>query len=102
MINAERTAGLRRLFLYKLLHYPVQTFRLLRRFTRYMPLRDVVHLIIKPFLGNKRGPTKNEVLSRAVEHPAMKDAAAELTTRPDAPFENVVLNKEASKSAHAH
>ena len=84
MINAERTAGLRQLFLYKLLHYPVQTFRLLRRFMRYMPLRDVVHLIVKPFLGNKQGPTKNEVLSRAVEHQAMKDAAAEFTTLPDA------------------
>ena len=84
MINAERTAGLRRLFMYKLLHYPVQTFRLLRRFMRYMPLRDVVYLIIKPFLGNKQGPTKNEVLSRAVEHQAMKDAAAEFTTLPDA------------------
>jgi hypothetical protein len=64
-----------------------------------MPLRDVIHLIIKPFLGNKRGPTKNEVLSRAVEHPAMKDAAAELTTLPDALIENVVMNKEALKSA---
>ena len=51
---------------------------------RYMPLRDVVHLIVKPFLGNKQGPTKNEVLSRAVEHQAMKDAAAEFTTVPDA------------------
>ena len=84
VINAERTAGLRQLFLYKLLHYPVQTFRLLHRFMRYMPLRDVVHLIVKPFLGNKQGPTKNEVLSRAVEHQAMKDAAAEFTTLPDA------------------
>ena len=102
VINAERTAGLRRLFLYKLLHYPAQTFRLLRRFTRYMPLRDVIHLIIKPFLGNKRGPTKNEVLSRAVEHPAMKDAAAALTTLPDVPFENVARNNEPPKSAHAH
>jgi len=34
-----------------------------------MPFRDVVHLIVKPFLGNKQGPTKNEVLSRAVEQP---------------------------------
>ena len=102
VINAERTAGLRRLFLYKLLHYPAQTLRLLRRFTRYMPLRDVIHLIIKPFLGNKRGPTKNEVLSRAVEHPAMKDAAAALTTLPDVPFENAARNNEPPKSAHAH
>jgi anaerobic magnesium-protoporphyrin IX monomethyl ester cyclase len=101
VINAERTAGFRRLFLYKLLHYPVQTFRLLRRFTRYMPLRDVIHLIIKPFLGNKQGPTKNEVLSRAVEHPAMKDAAAHLTTLPDALLENIAINKEATKSASA-
>jgi hypothetical protein len=67
-----------------------------------MPLRDVIHLIIKPFLGNKRGPTKNEVLSRAVEHPAMKDAAAALTTLPEVPFENVVLNNDPPKSAHAH
>jgi radical SAM superfamily enzyme YgiQ (UPF0313 family) len=78
-INEERRKGLRRLFIYKLLHYPVQTFRLLRRFFRYMPARDVVYLIIKPFLGKKQGPTKAEVLSRAVEHGAVKDAAAEMT-----------------------
>src|SRR6266542_714394 len=82
-INAERTAGLRRLFRYKLTHYPIQTFRLLRRFMRYMRFRDVVYLIIKPFLGQKQGPTKNEVLSRAVEHGALKEAAANLTTVPD-------------------
>jgi anaerobic magnesium-protoporphyrin IX monomethyl ester cyclase len=79
VINRERTAGFRRLFLYKILHYPKQTARLLRRFLRFMSLRDVVYLIVKPFLGVKRGPTRNEVLSRAVEHPALKDAAADLT-----------------------
>ena len=79
VINAERTAGFRRLFRYKLTHYPIQTLRLLRRFLRHMPLRDVVYLIIKPFLGNQRGPTKNEVLTRSVEHGAAKDAAAYLT-----------------------
>ncbi|MEY2429277.1 MAG: anaerobic magnesium-protoporphyrin monomethyl ester cyclase [Verrucomicrobiota bacterium] len=78
-INEERRKGLRRLFIYKLLHYPVQTFRLLRRFFRYMPARDVIYLIVKPFLGKKQGPTKSEVLSRAVEHGAVKDAAAEMT-----------------------
>ncbi len=78
-INEERRKGLRRLFIYKVLHYPVQTFRLLRRFFRYMPARDVIYLIIKPFLGKKQGPTKAEVLSRAVEHGAVKDAAAEMT-----------------------
>jgi radical SAM superfamily enzyme YgiQ (UPF0313 family) len=101
VINAERTAGLRRLFLYKLLHYPVQTLRLLRRFMRYMPLRDVVHLIVKPFLGNKQGPTNNEVLSRAVEHRAMKDAAASLTNVPDILLESVVKDKEFGKSTQA-
>ncbi|HXQ24527.1 MAG TPA: radical SAM protein [Candidatus Acidoferrales bacterium] len=79
VINAERAAGLRRLFAYKLTHYPLQTLRLLRRFLRHMPLRDVLYLIVKPFLGDKQGPTKNEVLTRAVEHGAMKDAAAQLT-----------------------
>ncbi|MBI4516937.1 MAG: B12-binding domain-containing radical SAM protein [Deltaproteobacteria bacterium] len=84
VINAERNAGLRRLFGYKLMHYPLQTLRLLRRFTRHMKLRDVGYLIIKPFLGNKSGPTSNEVLSRTVEHGARKDAAAALTQVPDA------------------
>jgi radical SAM superfamily enzyme YgiQ (UPF0313 family) len=79
VIHAERRAGLRRLFLYKLIHHPVQTFRLLRRFLRYMPVRDVAYLILKPFLGKRKGATKAEVLSRAVEHGAMKDAAADLT-----------------------
>jgi radical SAM superfamily enzyme YgiQ (UPF0313 family) len=83
VINAERAAGLRRLFRYKVLHYPVQTFKLLRRFTRYMKLRDVAYLIVKPFLGSGQGPTKSEVLSRAVEHGAVKDAAANLTQVPD-------------------
>src|SRR5215207_9611010 len=83
LINDVRRAGLRHLFIYKLLHYPVQTFRLLRRFMRYMPARDVIYLIIKPFLGKRKGPTNAEVLSRAVEQGARKDAAAELTQMGD-------------------
>ncbi|MBI3786127.1 MAG: B12-binding domain-containing radical SAM protein [Deltaproteobacteria bacterium] len=79
VINAERSAGLKRLFRYKLTHYPVQTFRLLRRFVRHMPLRDVLYLLVKPFLGQQQGPTKNEVMSRAVEQSAAKDAAALFT-----------------------
>lgn len=79
VINAERTAGLRRLFIYKLTHYPKQAFTLLRRLFRYMPLRDIVYLIIKPFLGNKKGMTKAEVMSRSVEHQQRKDEAAALT-----------------------
>ena len=90
VINDVRRAGLRRLFIYKLLHYPRQTFRLLRRFLRFMPLRDVVYLIIKPFLGKKKGATKAEVLSRAVEHGAVKDAAALMTQVPDYSIERVL------------
>ena len=97
VINQERNAGFRRLFIYKLLHYPLQTARLLRRFLRFMPLRDVVYLIVKPFLGAKRGPTKNEMLSRAVEHPAMKDAAADLTHIADDTLARVMSESRAER-----
>lgn len=97
VINDERRRGLRRLFRYKVLHYPVQTFRLLRRFLRYMPVRDVVYLIIKPFLGKKAGATTAEVLSRAVEHGAMKDAAANLTQRTDDVLERVLQESRAER-----
>jgi radical SAM superfamily enzyme YgiQ (UPF0313 family) len=90
VINEIRRAGFRRLFRYKLRHYPVQVFRLLRRFLRYMPVRDVVYLIIKPLVGKKKGATKAEVLSRAVEHGAMKDAAARLTQLTDESLEHAL------------
>src|SRR6185295_13719742 len=97
VINAERHAGLRRLFRYKIVHYPLQTWRLLRRFTRYMKVRDVVYLIIKPFLGNKSGPTHNETLSRAVEHASLKDAAAQLTQVPDYVLDHVMKEARAER-----
>jgi radical SAM superfamily enzyme YgiQ (UPF0313 family) len=90
VINDVRQQGLRRLFLYKLMHYPLQTYRLLRRFLRFMPVRDVAYLIVKPFLGKRKGATKAEVLSRAVEHAEMKDAAAELTQLSDELLHNVI------------
>ncbi len=110
VIHAERIAGLRRLFLYKLTHYPVQTFTLLRRFLRYMPLRDVLYLLFKPFFGKRRGQTKAEVLSRAVEHGALKDAAAALTQVSDEILDHVIheskterlrIQREAESSAVA-
>lgn len=97
VINDVRRAGLRRLFVHKLLHYPSQTFRLLRRFLRYMPLRDVVYLIIKPFLGKGKGATKAEALSRAVEHGAMKDAAAQMTQLTDDMLEHVLQESRAER-----
>jgi radical SAM superfamily enzyme YgiQ (UPF0313 family)/predicted small metal-binding protein len=89
VINKVRQEGLKKLFLYKISHYPLQTYRLLRRFLRFMPARDVMYLIIKPFLGQKKGATKAEVLSRAVEHAEMKDAAALLTQLSDDMLHNV-------------
>ncbi len=97
VINRERTAGFRRLFRYKLTHYPLQTLRVLRRFMRHMKVRDVVYLIVKPFLGSGRGPTKTEVFSRAVEHATMKDAAAELTQMDDELLERVVNDARAER-----
>lgn len=82
-IHTIRTAGLRRLIVYKLTRYPLQSLRLLRRFLAFMPARDVLHLLIKPFLGKKSGATRSEVLSRAVEHQATKDAAGSLTQLED-------------------
>ncbi len=96
-INDVRRAGLRRLFLYKLLHYPVQTFRLLRRFLRYMPVRDVAYLILKPFLGKGKGATQAEVLSRAVEHGTLKDEAAGLTQVTDDMLEHVLQESRAER-----
>jgi radical SAM superfamily enzyme YgiQ (UPF0313 family) len=97
-INRVRQEGLKRLFLYKLSHYPIQTFRLLRRFLRFMPVRDVAYLIAKPFLGQKKGATKAEVLSRAVEHAEMKDTAAQMTQLTDEMLHEVL---EASRVERA-
>lgn len=97
VINEVRQAGLRKLFIYKVLHYPAQTFRLLRRFLRFMPVRDVVYLIVKPFLGQKKGATKAEVLSRAVEHGAMKDQAANFTQLTDDVLEKVLQESMAER-----
>ena len=75
----------------------MQTFRLLRRFFRFMPARDVAHLIIKPFLGKKTGATKAEILSRAVEHGAMKDAASQFTQVSDDVLEHVWRESQAER-----
>ena len=96
-IHAERNAGLRRLFLYKLRHFPLQVFRLLRRFFRYMPASDVLYLLAKPFLGSKRGATKAEDLSRAVEHEEMKEAAANFSQIDDEMLDQVIQESKAER-----
>ena len=98
VINRERSAGFRRIFRYKLLHFPLQTIALLRRFTRFMPMRDVIHLILKPFLGQRSGPTAAETLSRTVEHAELKDSAAALTQVSDAIFEQALAELQAARA----
>jgi anaerobic magnesium-protoporphyrin IX monomethyl ester cyclase len=98
VIHRIRSEGMRRLILYKFLRYPVQTFRLLRRFVRYMPFRDVLYLLVKPFLGDKKGFTKAEVFSRAVEHGEMKSDAAALTQLADEALEHAIRESRAERA----
>jgi radical SAM superfamily enzyme YgiQ (UPF0313 family) len=97
VVHRIRSREMRKLLLYKLVRYPVQTLRLLRRFMRYMPLRDVVYLIVKPFLGKKVGATQAEIISRAVEHGALKSQAAELTQLSDDMLEIAIQNGSAER-----
>jgi radical SAM superfamily enzyme YgiQ (UPF0313 family) len=97
VVHWIRSREMRKLLLYKLFCYPVQTLRLLRRFVRYMLLRDVVYLIVKPFLGKKAGATQAEVFSRAVEHGELKSQAAELTHLSDDMLERAILNGRAER-----
>jgi radical SAM superfamily enzyme YgiQ (UPF0313 family) len=82
-IHLARKEGLKRLFIYKFARYPIQTLRLLRRFTRFMKFRDVAHILLKPFMGSDKGATNAELLSRAVEHQQLKDQVGELTRQAD-------------------
>ena len=61
-----------------------------------MPLKDVVYLVAKPFMGKKTGATKAEILSRAVEHDKMKTAAADLTQLDDEELQNEATRPKAS------
>jgi hypothetical protein len=89
---------MRKLIIFKFTRYPIQTFRLLRRFLRFMPLRDVLYLIVKPFLGKKAGPTNAEVMSRAVEHADAKSAAADLTAMSDDAIELAISGSRAERA----
>ena len=98
VIHLVRSQELRRLMVYKLLHYPMQTFKLLARFIRHMPLRDVIYLLIKPFLGKNTGATKAETISRAVEHEELKSAAAEMTQLADEALERAIQESRVERA----
>ena len=53
---------------------------------------------MKPFLGTKQGPTRAEVVSRAVEHDEVKSAAAELTQLADAALEHAIRESRAERA----
>jgi len=97
-VHRIRSEEMRKLILYKFTHHPLQTFRLLRRFTRHMPLRDVLYLLVKPFLGQKKGATRAEVISRAVEHGDLKSAAADMTQVADEALEEAIRNSRADRA----
>ena len=93
-----RSEEMRKLILYKFTHYPIPDLPLLRRFVRFMPLRDVIYLLVKPFLGKKPGATKAEVISRAVEHAEAKSAAADLTSLSDEALERAIAGSKAERA----
>jgi hypothetical protein len=87
-IDRVRSGETRRLILYKFTHHPIQSLKVLRRFLRHMPIREVLGLVFHPFLRKKEGATKTEGISRAMEHEKMKKAAAELTQIADDALED--------------
>jgi radical SAM superfamily enzyme YgiQ (UPF0313 family) len=97
-VHRIRSEEMRKLILYKFTRYPIQTFKLLKRFVRHMPLRDVIHLLVKPFLGKKKGATKAEVISRAVEHADLKSAAADMTQLADEALEHAIRESKAERA----
>ncbi len=98
VIHRIRTEELRRLILYKLSHYPIQSIKLIRRFLRHMPARDVSYMLAKPFFGKKNGATNAEVVSRAVEHADLKSAAADLTLLADDALEFAIRESKAERA----
>ena len=98
VIHRIRLKGLRRLILHKLTRYPLQTLRLLRRFLRHMPARDVLYLVMRPFLGQKKGATNAEVISRAVEHAELKSGAADMTLLADEALEHAIRESRAERA----
>ncbi|MGH6689170.1 MAG: B12-binding domain-containing radical SAM protein [Gammaproteobacteria bacterium] len=98
VIHRIRTEELKKLILYKFTRHTVQALKLLYRFFRYMPARDVLYLILKPFLGKKEGPTNAEVISRAVEHADLKSDAAAMTQIADEALAHAITESRAERA----
>src|SRR3990172_4999625 len=97
VIHRIRSEEMRKLIIYKLTRHTRQALKLLYRFFRYMPARDVLYLLFKPFLGQKKGATKAEIISRAVEHADLKDAAAAMTQLADEALDHAIRESRAGR-----
>jgi anaerobic magnesium-protoporphyrin IX monomethyl ester cyclase len=60
-------------------------------------IRRIVYLIVKPFLGKRRGATPAEKLSRAIEYPEFKDSASALTLVADEMLEQALAASKAQR-----
>ena len=98
VIHRIRSEEMRKLIIYKLTRHTRQALKLLYRFFRYMPARDVLYLLFKPFLGQKKGATKAEVISRAVEHADLKDDAAAMTQLADEALDHAIRESRAERA----
>jgi len=97
-IHRIRSEEMRKLIIYKLTRHTRQALKLLYRFFRHMPVRDVLYLLFKPFLGQKKGATKAEVISRAVEHADLKDDAAAMTQLADEALDHAIRESRAERA----
>jgi predicted small metal-binding protein len=98
VIHRIRSEEMRKLIIYKLTRHTRQAVKLLYRFFRHMPARDVLYLLFKPFLGQKKGATKAEVISRAVEHADLKDDAAAMTQLADEALDHAIRESRAERA----
>jgi radical SAM superfamily enzyme YgiQ (UPF0313 family) len=97
-IHRIRSEEMRKLIIYKLTRHTGQALKLLYRFFRHMPIRDVLYLLVKPFLGQKQGATKSEVISRAVEHEELKSDAAAMSQLADDALEHAMRESRAERA----
>jgi radical SAM superfamily enzyme YgiQ (UPF0313 family) len=52
-VHRVRSSGYKLLFKYRMVHRPLETFRLMRKFSRYMTWYDLIRLILSPFRKKK-------------------------------------------------
>ncbi len=92
-IDRVRSVEMRRLIRYKFTRYPIQSLKVLRRFTRYMPKADALRLVFKAFLGKKKAAPKAGSASAVMGYEESKKAAAALTQIADDGLDDAVRER---------